>query len=350
MIDHFKHIGVTAVQLMPVHHFVQDGFLLERGLSNYWGYNTVGFFAPHAPYASSGQFGQQVLEFKEMVKTLHIAGIEVILDVVFNHTAEGNHLGPTLSFRGIDNTVYYHLEPKKPFFYTDFTGTGNTLNASNAWALKLVMDSLRYWVEEMHVDGFRFDLASALAREKTHFEKESTFFTVIQQDPILSDIKLIAEPWDASPNGYQVGSFPVRWSELNGKFRDRVRNFWRGKGRPEALAESLNGSPDLYKASRRRPYASINFVTSHDGFTLMDLVSYEQKHNEDNGYGNRDGTDDNRTWNCGVEGQTDDLEINKIRRRQRKNMLTSLMLSQGVPLLLAGDELGRTQKGNNNAY
>jgi isoamylase len=350
MVDHYKSIGVTAIQLMPIHQFVQEGDVHDRGLTNYWGYNTIGFFAPHGPYASSGTRGQQVGEFKKMVKTLHQAGIEIILDVVFNHTAEGNHRGPTLSFRGIDNVAYYRLEPTEPFYYTDFTGTGNTLNARDAYALQLVMDSLRYWVEEMHVDGFRFDLCSALARESPDFAKGATFFSAIQQDPTLKDVKLIAEPWDAAPFGYQVGNFPGRWSELNGKFRDDVRDFWRGKGRHEVLANRLNGSPDLYKASRRSSSASINFVTSHDGFTLMDLVSYEKKRNEGNGEGNRDGTDDNRSWNCGVEGPTDDLGIQRLRIRQRKNLLTSLILSQGVPLLLAGDELGRTQQGNNNAY
>jgi glycogen operon protein len=329
---------------------VQDGLLLERGLRNYWGYNTIGFFAPHGPYASSGTHGQQASEFKEMVKALHKAGIEIILDVVFNHTAEGNHEGPTLSFRGIDNSVYYRLEPSEPFYYTDFTGTGNTFNTRDAYALQLVMDSLRYWVEEMHVDGFRFDLCSALARENPDFAKEAAFFSLIQQDPALKNVKLIAEPWDAAPFGYQVGNFPTRWTELNGKFRDDVRDFWRGRGRPEVLAERLSGSPDLYKASRRRPSASVNFITSHDGFTLMDLVSYEKKHNENNRHHNEDGTDDNRSWNCGAEGPTDDPNIRDTRRRQRKNMLASLILSQGVPLLLAGDELGRTQQGNNNAY
>ena len=356
MIDHYKRIGVTAIQLMPVHHFEQEGLLLERGLSNYWGYNTIGFFAPHSAYASSGDRGQQVTEFKEMIKTLHLAGIEVILDVVYNHTAEGDQRGPTLSFRGIDNAAYYRLEPK-PFYYTDFTGTGNTLNVRNAYALRLIMDSLRYWVEEMHVDGFRFDLCSALAREGTNperrneFDKEAAFFRLIQQDPVLNDVKLIAEPWDASDFGYQLGNFPAQWSELNGKFRDCVRDFWRGTGSREDFADRMSGSPDLYKVSRRRPYASVNFVTSHDGFTLTDLVSYERKHNDANGNDNRDdGTDDNRSWNCGVEGPTDDPRICATRRRQRKNLLVSLMLSQGIPLLLAGDELGRTQQGNNNAY
>jgi isoamylase len=355
MIDHYKRIGVTAIQLMPVHHFEQEGLLLERGLSNYWGYNTIGFFAPHGAYASSGDHGQQVTEFKEMIKALHLAGVEVILDVVYNHTAEGDQRGPTLSFRGIDNAAYYRLEPK-PFYYTDFTGTGNTLNVRNAYALRLIMDSLRYWVEEMHVDGFRFDLCSALAREGTdperrsEFDKEAAFFRLIQQDPVLNDVKLIAEPWDASNFGYQVGNFPAQWSELNGEFRDCVRDFWRGTGRREVFADRISGSPDLYKASRRRPYASVNFVTSHDGFTLTDLVSYERKHNDANGNDNQDGTDDNRSWNCGVEGPADDPGICATRRRQRKNLLVSLMLSQGIPLLLAGDELGRTQQGNNNAY
>lgn len=377
MIEHYQSLGVTAVQLMPVHQFVRDGLLLERGLTNYWGYNTIGFFAPHGSYSSTGTLGQQVVEFKKMVKDLHLAGIEVILDVVFNHTAEGNHSGPTLSFRGIDNAAYYRLQPTNPFYYTDFTGTGNTLNTRDARTLHLIMDSLRYWVEEMHVDGFRFDLCSALAREDPqfsqvsaffkkvqddpdlkseleceipHFSREAAFFSLIQQDPALKNVKLIAEPWDASDYGYQVGNFPARWSELNGAFRDDVRDFWRGTGARKALADRLSGSPEIYKPRRRRPNASVNFVTSHDGFTLMDLVSYEEKRNEDNKENNRDGTDDNRSWNCGFEGPTEDPDIRVLRLRQRKNLLTSLILAQGVPLLLAGDELGRTQQGNNNAY
>jgi isoamylase len=377
MIEHYQTLGVTAIQLMPIHQFVQDGLLLERGLSNYWGYNTVGFFAPHGPYSSTGTRGQQVAEFKKMTKDLHLAGIEVILDVVFNHTAEGNHNGPTLSFRGIDNAAYYRLQSANPFYYTDFTGTGNSMNTRDSQALQLIMDSLRYWVEEMHIDGFRFDLCSALAREDPrfprgdtffsvvqenselrselereipHFSREAALFSLIQQDPALKKVKLIAEPWDASPFGYQVGNFPAGWSELNGAFRDDIRDFWRGKGKRKVLTDRLSGSPDVYKLTRRRPNASVNFVTSHDGFTLVDLVSYKDKRNEANKENNHDGTDDNRSWNCGFEGPTDDPEIQAIRLRQRKNLLTSLILAQGVPLLLAGDELGRTQQGNNNAY
>jgi isoamylase len=350
-IDHFKQLGVTAVELMPVHQFVHDAHLVERGLRNYWGYNSIAYLAPHAEYAAGGQRGEQVHEFKQMVKDLHRAGIEVILDVVYNHTAEGNHLGPMLSFKGIDNAAYYRVVPDNPRYYMDYTGTGNSLNMRHPHVLQLIMDSLRYWILEMHVDGFRFDLASALARELHDVDRLSAFFDLIQQDPVVSQVKLIAEPWDVGQGGYQVGNFPPLWSEWNGKYRDTVRDFWRGQDR--ALAElgyRFTGSSDLYERTGRRPFASINFVTAHDGFTLRDLVSYNEKHNEANGEDNRDGENDNRSWNCGVEGPTDDTVINALRARQQRNFLATLFLSQGVPMLPAGDEMGRTQQGNNNAY
>ncbi|HLH68766.1 MAG TPA: glycogen debranching protein GlgX [Candidatus Dormibacteraeota bacterium] len=349
-IAHFKRLGVTAVELLPVHQFVHDHHLVQLGLRNYWGYNSIGYFAPHNEYSSSGQRGEQVQEFKRMVKTLHEAGIEVILDVVYNHTAEGNHLGPMLSFRGIDNAAYYRLDDD-PRFYRDYTGTGNSLNMRHPHVLQLIMDSLRYWVLEMHVDGFRFDLAATLARELHDVDRLSAFFDLVQQDPVLSQVKLIAEPWDVGEGGYQVGNFPVLWSEWNGKYRDTVRDLWRG--RPATLADfgyRFTGSSDLYQADGRRPYASINFVTCHDGFTLEDLVSYNEKHNQANGEDNRDGENDNRSWNCGVEGPTDDPAVRALRDRQKRNFLATLLLSQGVPMILAGDEMGRTQRGNNNAY
>ena len=350
-IDYLKKLGVTAVELLPVQAHIDDKVLIDRGLTNYWGYNTIGFFAPHADYSSSGQLGEQIPEFKSMVRNLHAAGIEVILDVVYNHTAEGNHLGPTLCFRGIDNIAYYRLQPDNPRFYLDFTGTGNTFNLLHPRTLQLVMDSLRYWVLEMHVDGFRFDLASTLARDDEGVNKLHAFFEIIHQDPVLSQVKLIAEPWDVGEGGYQVGNFPVLWAEWNGKYRDAMRSFWKGdEGRVGEMAYRLTGSPDLYQHSGRRPYASINFVTAHDGFTLNDLVSYNEKHNELNGDNNTDGDNNNQSWNCGVEGPTDDLEINELRERQRRNFLTALFLSQGVPMLPGGDERGRTQNGNNNAY
>ncbi|GAB3147933.1 glycogen debranching protein GlgX [Microbispora hainanensis] len=351
VIDHLLSIGVTAVELMPVHQFVPEHFLVARGLTNYWGYNTIAYMAPHNAYASSGQRGEQVQEFKAMVRALHDAGIEVILDVVYNHTAEGDHMGPTLGFRGIDNVAYYRLREEDRRYYLDYTGCGNSLNVRSPHALQLIMDSLRYWVLDMHVDGFRFDLAAALARELHDVDRLSAFFDLIQQDPVISQVKLIAEPWDVGPGGYQVGNFPPLWTEWNGKYRDSVRDFWRGASRtlPE-FASRLAGSSDLYASSGRRPVASINFVTAHDGFTLNDLVSYDHKHNEANGEGNRDGTDDNRSWNCGAEGPVEDPGIVRLRRRQRRNLLTTLFVSQGVPMLLAGDEFGRTQHGNNNAY
>ncbi len=350
-IEYFKKLGVTAIELLPVHAHIDDKALLDRGLSNYWGYNTIGFFAPHAAYSSSGQPGQEVAEFKSMVRNLHAAGIEVILDVVYNHTAEGNHLGPTLCFRGIDNPAYYWLQPENPRFYLDFTGTGNTFNLRHPRVLQLVIDSLRYWALEMHVDGFRFDLAVSLGRNHEGFDKLHTFFQAIQQDPVLSQLKLIAEPWDVGEGGYQVGNFPPLWAEWNGKYRDAVRSFWKGdEGRIGEMGYRLSGSPDLYQHSGRRPYASINFVTSHDGFTLADLVSYNTKHNELNGDGNRDGDNNNQSWNCGAEGPTDDPQINALRDRQRRNFLATLLLSQGVPMLSGGDEWGRTQNGNNNVY
>ncbi|HXM74395.1 MAG TPA: glycogen debranching protein GlgX, partial [Chthoniobacterales bacterium] len=350
-VDYLKNLGVTAVELLPIQAHIDDKGLLDRGLTNYWGYNTIGFFAPHAEYSSSGDLGGQVNEFKWMVRNFHTAGIEVIVDVVYNHTGEGNHLGPTLSFRGIDNIAYYRLSSETPRLYLDFTGTGNTFNLLHPSTLQLVMDSLRYWVTEMHVDGFRFDLASALARDANGVNKFHSFFQAIQQDPIISQVKLIAEPWDIGEGSYQVGNFPPIWSEWNGKFRDAMRSFWRGdEGRIGEVAYRLTGSPDLYEHDGRRPDASVNFVTAHDGFTLNDLVSYNDKHNEANGDENRDGDNHNRSWNCGVEGPTDDPNIASSRRRQQRNFLTVLFLSQGVPMLLGGDEFGRTQHGNNNAY
>ena len=351
VIEHLKKLGVTAIELMPVHQFVNDGTLEEKGLNNYWGYNTIGFFAPQNTYSSSGDVGHQVQEFKAMVRELHKAGIEVILDVVYNHTAEGNHLGPTLSFKGIDNAAYYRLVDDDLKHYMDYTGTGNSLNVRHPHSLQLLMDSLRYWVTEMHVDGFRFDLASTLAREFYDVDKLSTFFELIQQDPIVSQVKLIAEPWDVGPGGYQVGNFPPQWTEWNGKYRDTVRDFWRGE--PSTLGEfasRLTGSADLYESSARRPVASINFVTAHDGFTMRDLVSYNEKHNDANGEGNNDGESHNRSWNCGEEGDTDDDHVLTLRARQQRNFIATLLLSQGVPMLLHGDELGRTQQGNNNTY
>jgi isoamylase len=351
VITHLQRLGVTAVELMPVHQFVPEQAMVERGLTNYWGYNTIGFLAPHNRYASTGQRGEQVGEFKAMVRALHEAGIEVILDVVYNHTAEGDNMGPTLSFRGIDNAAYYRLSDREPWRYLDYTGCGNSLNVRHPHSLQLVMDSLRYWVLEMHVDGFRFDLAAALARELHDVDRLSTFFDLVQQDPVVSQVKLIAEPWDVGEGGYQVGNFPPLWTEWNGKYRDTVRDFMAG--RPATMPEfasRLTGSSDLYATSGRRPVASVNFVTCHDGFTLTDMVSYNHKHNERNGEGNRDGTDDNRSWNCGAEGPTDAPDINELRARQRRNFLVTLFLSQGVPMLLAGDEMGRTQGGNNNAY
>jgi isoamylase len=351
MIEHYKRIGVTALELMPVHQFVHDSTLAEKGLRNYWGYNTIGFFAPHNGYAGGGQDGQQVQEFKAMVKALHAEGLEVILDVVYNHTAEGNHLGPTLSFRGIDNNAYYRLVDDDREHYYDTTGTGNTLLMKHPHVLQLIMDSLRYWVLEMHVDGFRFDLASSLARQFHEVDRVSAFFDLVQQDPVVSQVKLIAEPWDIGEGGYNVGGFPPLWTEWNGKYRDTVRDFWRGDEATLAeFASRLTGSADLYEEDGRRPYASINFVTAHDGFSLHDLVSYNDKHNDANGEDNNDGESHNRSWNCGVEGETDDLEIVALREQQKRNFLTTLLLSQGVPMLLHGDELGRTQLGNNNVY
>jgi isoamylase len=350
-ISHLKSLGVTAVELLPVHHKVDDRHLVERGLSNYWGYNTLGFFAPDSRYSSAGTHGEQVREFKAMVKTLHEEGIEVILDVVYNHTGEGNHLGPTLSFKGIDNPSYYRLVGDSPRYYMDYTGTGNTLNVRHPRTLQMIMDSLRYWVTEMHVDGFRFDLASALARTLHEVDQLSSFFTIIHQDPIISQVKLIAEPWDVGEGGYQVGNFPVLWAEWNGKYRDAVRRFWNGHDEGVAdLAFRLSGSSDLYETSGRRPYASINFVTAHDGFTLNDLVSYEQKHNEANGENNQDGESHNLSVNFGAEGEIDDPAIIEMREQQKRNFLATLLFSQGVPMILGGDEIGRTQRGNNNAY
>ncbi|MGB3475660.1 MAG: glycogen debranching protein GlgX [Mycobacterium sp.] len=351
IIEHLKSLNVTAIELMPVHQFLHDQRLLELGLRNYWGYNTFGFFAPHNEYAANRQAGGAVAEFKAMVRAFHQAGIEVILDVVYNHTAEGNHLGPTLNFRGMDNAAYYRLDEDDLRHYTDYTGTGNSLNARHPHTLQLIMDSLRYWVTEMHVDGFRFDLASTLARELHDVDRLSAFFDLVQQDPVVSQVKLIAEPWDVGEGGYQVGNFPGLWTEWNGKYRDTVRDYWRGE--PETLGEfasRLTGSSDLYEATGRRPSASINFVTCHDGFTLADLVSYNEKHNEANGEDNRDGESHNRSWNCGVEGPTDDSEILALRAHQVRNIMATLLISQGTPMILNGDEMGRSQQGNNNAY
>jgi isoamylase len=350
-IDYLKRLGITAVELLPVHHFLHDGHLLDKGLRNYWGYNSIGYFAPHADYASSGDAGQQVPEFKTLVKALHGAGIEVILDVVYNHTAEGNHLGPMLSFKGLDNAAYYRTVPNDRRFYMDYTGTGNSLNMRHPHTLQLATDSLRYWAVEMHVDGFRFDLAATLAREVHDVDKLSAFFDIIHQDPILNRVKLIAEPWDIGAGGYQVGNFPVLWCEWNGKFRDVARDYWRSQEATLGeFAARLTGSADLYQDDGRKPYASINFITAHDGFTMRDLVSYNEKHNDANGEENRDGDSHNRSWNLGAEGPTDDAAINEARTRQQRNLLTTLILAQGVPMLLGGDEIGRTQQGNNNAY
>ena len=351
IIDHLTQLGITAVELMPVHHFVNDSTLVDKGLNNYWGYNTIGFFAPDHKYSSSTSPGGQVQEFKAMVRALHEAGIEVILDVVYNHTAEGNHLGPTLSFRGIDNPAYYRLVDDDNQYYMDYTGTGNTLNVRHPHSLQLIMDSLRYWVLDMHVDGFRFDLASTLAREFYDVDRLSSFFELVQQDPVVSQVKLIAEPWDVGPGGYQVGNFPPQWTEWNGKYRDTVRDFWRGEpGTVGEFAARITGSADLYETSGRRPVASVNFVTAHDGFTLRDLVSYNEKHNEGNQDDNNDGESHNRSWNCGVEGPSDDPEILELRERQLRNFITTMFLSQGVPMICHGDEMGRTQAGNNNGY
>jgi isoamylase len=350
-IAYLKKLGVTAVELLPVHHFIDEGHLLDKGLRDYWGYNTLGYFAPMSRYSSSGDDGQQVTEFKEMVKRLHAEGLEVILDVVYNHTCEGNEKGPMLSLKGVDNTTYYRTVADNPRYYVDYTGTGNTLNIYNPQTLKLLMDSLRYWVSEMHVDGFRFDLASTLARELHDVNKLGAFFDTIHQDPTLADVKLIAEPWDIGEGGYQVGNFPVLWAEWNGKYRDTVRRFWKGdSGQLSDFAYRLTGSSDLYKNDGRKPSASINFITAHDGFTLCDLVSYNEKHNEANGDNNADGSDNNDSWNMGVEGPTDDENINLLRERQTRNFLATLMLSQGVPMLLGGDEFARSQQGNNNCY
>ncbi len=350
-IEHLQLLGITAVELLPVHHFIHPQHLLEKGLRNYWGYDSIGYFAPYSGYSSTGAHGQQVTEFKEMVKALHEVGIEVIIDVVYNHTGEGNQMGPTLSLRGIDNETYYRLVPGNERYYMDFTGTGNTLNVRHPQTLKLIMDSLRYWANEMHVDGFRFDLASALARGLFDVDRLSAFFDIIHQDPTLSEMKLIAEPWDVGDGGYQVGNFPWLWTEWNGKYRDTIRDFWRGEDETlDEFAYRFTGSSDLYQWDGRRPLASINFITAHDGFTLSDLVSYNEKHNEANGENNADGESHNRSWNCGEEGDTDDAEIHALRERQKRNFLTTLALSQGVPMFLGGDEMGRTQSGNNNAY
>jgi isoamylase len=350
-LDYLKKLGITAVELMPVHDFLDDKHLADRGLSNYWGYNTTNYFSPDARYSSTGDLGAQVAEFKAMVKTLHRAGIEVILDVVYNHTSEGNHLGPMLSFRGIDNPTYYRLVAGNPRYYMDYTGTGNSLNMRHPQVLKLIMDNLRYWILEMHVDGFRFDLAATLARELHDVDRLSAFFDIIHQDPVISQVKLIAEPWDVGEGGYQVGKFPVLWAEWNGKYRDTVRRYWKSdEGQLSDLGYRLTGSSDLYEHDGRRPSASINFVTAHDGFTLHDLVTYNEKHNEANGEDNRDGTNENYSWNMGVEGETDDPLINALRDRQKRNFLATLLLSQGVPMICGGDEIDRTQRGNNNAY
>lgn len=349
-INYLKELGITAIELMPVHHFITDRHLKDRGLKNYWGYNTIGYFAPDIRYASNRDVGQQVNEFKNLVKQMHKAGIEVILDVVYNHTGEGNQMGPTLSFRGIDNAAYYRLTEDKRY-YMDYTGTGNTLNAMLPNVLRIIMDSLRYWILEMHVDGFRFDLASALARELHEVDRLGSFFDIIYQDPVISQVKLIAEPWDIGEGGYQVGNFPQGWSEWNGKYRDCIRDFWRGADSMLGeFAERFTGSSDLYKGDYRTPAASINFITAHDGFTLHDLVTYNEKHNIENGEDNNDGESHNRSWNCSIEGETDDELVNRLRKKQKRNMLTTLFLSQGVPMLLAGDEISRTQRGNNNAY
>ncbi|MFD7647041.1 glycogen debranching protein GlgX [Streptomyces albidoflavus] len=351
ILEHLTELGITTLELMPVHQFVNDHRLADAGLANYWGYNTIGFFAPHNAYASWGDRGQQVLEFKSAVRALHQAGIEVILDVVYNHTAEGNHLGPTLSFRGLDNASYYRLSGDDPRYYMDTTGTGNSLLMRSPHVLQLIMDSLRYWVTDMHVDGFRFDLAATLARQFHEVDRLSSFFDLVQQDPVVSQVKLIAEPWDVGEGGYQVGNFPPLWTEWNGKYRDTVRDMWRGEPRTLAeFASRLTGSSDLYQDDGRRPLASINFVTCHDGFTLHDLTAYNDKHNDANGEGNRDGESHNRSWNCGAEGATDDQEVLELRRRQMRNFIATLMLSQGVPMLSHGDEFARTQRGNNNAY
>jgi glycogen operon protein len=350
-IEHLKSLGVTAVELMPVHAFIDSARLQQLGLRNHWGYDTIGYFAPEGRYSSAGDRGGQVVEFKQMVRALHDAGLEVFLDVVYNHTGEANHLGPTLSFRGIDNEVYYYLDPNDPRLYWDVTGTGNTLNSGAPQTLRLIMDSLRYWVTEMHVDGFRFDLASVLARQFYEVNRLAAFFDIIHQDPVLAEVKLIAEPWDIGPGGYQVGNFPVGWAEWNGKYRDTVRDYWRGAPLGVAgLGYRLTGSSDLYAEDGRSPSASVNFVTAHDGFTLRDLVTYERKRNQANGEENRDGSDDNRSWNCGVEGETTDPAVGELRRRQQRNFLATLLISQGCPMILSGDELGRTQGGNNNAY
>jgi glycogen operon protein len=351
VIRHLQDLGVTAVELLPVHHFLTDRHLADKGLANYWGYSTLCYFAPEPGYAVANHSLGAVQEFKTMVRALHAAGIELILDVVYNHTTEGNERGPTLSFRGVDNPCYYRLSPKEPRYYMDFTGCGNTLNMQHPRVLQLIMDSLRYWVLEMHVDGFRFDLASTLARELFEVDRLGAFFDIIQQDPVLNRVKLIAEPWDLGPGGYQVGNFPVHWAEWNGKYRDNVRRFWKGDGGlVSEFATRFSGSSDLYQSNGRAPYASVNFVTCHDGFTLQDLVSYNQKHNEANGEENRDGADDNNSWNCGAEGATDDGNLNALREQQKRNVLATILLSQGVPMLLAGDELSHSQKGNNNAY
>ena len=351
VIDYLKKLGITAIELMPIHQFVNDSFLQQKGLSNYWGYNTIGFFAPHNAYSSVGERGQQVNEFKSMVKAYHRAGMEVILDVVYNHTAEGTHMGPTLSFKGIDNQAYYRLVDNDPYHYFDTTGTGNSLLMRSPHALQLITDSLRYWVTEMHVDGFRFDLAATLARQFQEVDKLSAFFDIVEQDPVISRVKLIAEPWDLGSGGYQVGGFPSSWSEWNGRYRDCVRDFWRSQ--PSTLPEfasRLMGSSDLYEVNGRRPVASVNFVTAHDGFTLNDLVSYNEKHNDANGEGNRDGESNNRSWNCGVEGETTIRDVNELRQRQMRNMFSTLLVSQGIPMICGGDEVARTQQGNNNAY
>ncbi len=351
MIDYLQKLGINAVELMPIHHFIHDKHLIDKGLKNYWGYNSIGFFAPYSEYASDQRPGMQVAEFKTMVKALHQAGIEVILDVVYNHTGEGNHLGPMLSLKGIDNASYYRVLTEDKRYYMDYTGTGNSMNMQNPFVLQLIMDSLRYWIEEMHIDGFRFDLASTLARELHDVDRLSAFFDIIHQDPVIRTAKLIAEPWDIGEGGYQVGNFPPGWAEWNGKYRDTVRDFWRGEDQTLGeFATRFTGSSDLYESSSRRPFASVNFVTAHDGFTLEDLVSYNEKHNEANGEDNNDGESHNGSWNCGVEGITDNPDVLRLRRRQKRNFLVTLTLSQGIPMLLGGDEIGRTQLGNNNTY